>query len=89
MAKTVAKTTPNHQQLNDIKTIAKKLFELNYAEVTAYNKAAEEDIEQFHTSLSEALPKFSFSAKTWCEKDYVCGSAVRGSTQFQEMQQFS
>ena len=68
MAKTVAKTTPNHQQLNDIKTIAKKLFELNYAEVTANNKAAEEDIEQFHTSLSEALPKFSF---TWCEIDYV------------------
>ena len=83
VAKTVAKTTPNHQQLNDIKTIAKKLFELNYAEVTAYNKAAEEDID---TSLSEALPKFSFSAKTWCEIDYVCGSEVHGSTQFQEMQ---
>ena len=73
VAKTVAKTTPNHQQLNDIKTIyiPKKLFELNYAEVTAYNKTAEEDIEQFHTSLYEALPKFSFSAKTWCEIDYV------------------
>ena len=76
MAKTVAKTTPNHHQLNDIKTIAKKLFELNYTEVTAYNKAAEEDIEQFHTSLSEALPKFSFSAKTWCEIDYMVRKSV-------------
>ena len=72
----VVKTTPSFQQLNDIKTVAKKLFELNYPEVTAYNKASEEDIEGFHTSLSEALPKFSFSAKTWCEVDYVVQKSV-------------